>query len=178
MLIAGLLVASTLPAFADTTTCVVCQGGRDAVITFKIKSKLAAENMTYAKNISVETHNAVVTLKGVTNSKMEAAKAVEIAEATKGVQNVEADNLIVANSDQPLKDAYITAKIHGIFIKYNLTSPRAKNIFLGDVEVEVQQGVANLSGTVNYDWQSTKLAELAKSIEGVSQVNNTISTKK
>src|SRR5689334_14499005 len=96
-------------AFANTKDN-LAQTASDSVITVKIKGKLAAEKITSAKDISVETSNGIVTLKGIIDSEAEAAKAVEIAESTQGVQKVDSDNLTVANSTQPLKDIYLTAK--------------------------------------------------------------------
>ena len=172
-LIAGLMIAAALPAFAHGMEN-LRQEGSDGVITVKIKTKLAAENITSAKDISVETNNGIVILKGVVASETEAAKAIEIAGSTKGVQKVDTDNLTVANSTQPLKDIYSAAKIKGAFIKYNITAPTGKSVPVTTVKVEVKEGVANLSGTVKQDWQSAKLAEIAKSVDGISRVNNTL----
>src|SRR5688572_23938448 len=141
LLIAGLYIAATtLPAFANTADDLK-QAGSDSMITVKIKGKLAAEHITSAKDISVETNNGVVTLKGVTASNTEAAKAVEIAQSTNGVQKVDAENLTVVNSDQPLKDTYIAAKIKGAFIKHNLTASKSKSVPVTTVKVEVQECV-------------------------------------
>lgn len=62
---------------------------KDSVITTKIKSKLTAEKMIYAKNIKVETDsNGVVRLSGKVATKEEANKAESIARDTDGVNSV------------------------------------------------------------------------------------------
>ena len=62
---------------------------KDSVITTKIKSKLTAEKMVYAKNIKVETDsNGIVRLSGKVATKEEANKAEEIAKDTDGVNSV------------------------------------------------------------------------------------------
>ncbi len=177
LLLAAILSLITISSTFANTRDNLTQTASDSVITVKIKSKLVAEKITSAKDISVETNNSIVTLKGIVSSQAEAAKAVEIAESTQGVQKVDSDNLTVANSTQPLKDIYLAAKVKGAFIRYNLTAKKAKTVPVNSVEVEVREGVANLTGTVKYKWQIAKLTELAKSVDGISQVNSLLETK-
>lgn len=62
---------------------------KDSVITTKIKSKLTAEKMVYAKNIKVETDsNGLVRLSGKVSSKEEMRKVEVIAKDTDGVSSV------------------------------------------------------------------------------------------
>lgn len=149
----------------------------DSVITTKIKSSLAVNDVTHSLNIGVETNNGVVTLKGAAGSVTEASKAIEISESTNGVRNVNASQLVVSNSNQPLADTYITAKIKGAFLKNNLAAG-ALNVPLIDVKVETQDGVAFLSGVVENSAQQEKLITLAKSVDGVSSVKSTLRLKK
>ena len=149
----------------------------DTVITAKIKSKLAADSLTQAKNISVETNNGIVTLRGAASSEMEAAKSVEIAEGTRGVKKVETNELKVINVEQPLTDTYITAKVKGIWVKYNLTH-KGPSLPINDIKVETLNGIVNLTGYAKSSWQVKKLVELAKSVDGVSKVNSQIVLKK
>lgn len=59
---------------------------KDSVITTKIKTQLAKENLASAKNIKVDTDNAGnVWISGTAVSNEEASRAVAIAESTKGV---------------------------------------------------------------------------------------------
>ena len=69
---------------------------KDSVITTKIKTKLAAENLGSAKHISVDTDkNGVVWLSGTANDQAEVDKAVTIARNTEGVKSVKNDLKIV-----------------------------------------------------------------------------------
>lgn len=62
---------------------------KDSVITTKIKSKLTAEKMAYAKDIKVETDsNGVVRLSGRVATTEEMHKAESIAKDTDGVNSV------------------------------------------------------------------------------------------
>jgi hyperosmotically inducible protein len=172
---AALLVSVTLPVFAASSNTVGAALD-DTVITGKVKSSLAMNTVTHAENITVETNNGVVLLKGVAQSDTEALKAVEIAESTDGVKNVDATQLRVAHSDQPLGDSFITAKVKGLFIKNNLT-PDSQKVPVTTVSVETQRGVVFLSGTVENKAQIEKLTTLAKSIDGVTAVKSTLTIK-
>lgn len=61
----------------------------DAAITTKIKAKLAKEHIANTLKINVDTiNNGEVTLTGTTKTKLDAEKAVSIAQTTEGVKNV------------------------------------------------------------------------------------------
>jgi hyperosmotically inducible protein len=70
----------------------------DGWITTKVKSQLMAESDVPGTEITVETKNNVVHLRGVVESNAVRAEAIRIAETTEGVRGVEADNLIVRGS--------------------------------------------------------------------------------
>ena len=62
---------------------------KDSAITAKIKTKLAAEQITSMTQIKVDTDDqGVVWLSGVAKSQEEADKAVSIAQGTDGVKSV------------------------------------------------------------------------------------------
>ncbi len=145
----------------------------DTLITTKIKSGLATNNVTHATNISVTTNNGHVVLSGTANSDTEASTAVQIAESTKNVKDVDTSNLTVTGSNQPLTDTYITAKVKGIFIRNNLMS-NSSNVPVTSISVETQQGVVYLSGTVKRHSQINKAVKLAKSVDGVTNVIQTL----
>ncbi|HEV2613223.1 MAG TPA: BON domain-containing protein [Gammaproteobacteria bacterium] len=148
----------------------------DTVITGKIKSSLATNEVTRALQISVETNNGIVSLSGTAKSETEATKAIEIAESTVGVRSVDTSRLYVQNSGQPLTDAYITAKVKGMFIKHNLITEKQTVPLLG-VTVETQNGVVYLSGAVTNRAQRETLINLAKSVDGVADVKSTVKIK-
>lgn len=145
----------------------------DTLITTKIKSSLAANDVTHASTISVTTNSGHVALSGSANSNTEAATAVQIAESTKNVKDVDTSNLVVAGSNQPLTDTYITAKVKGIFIRNNLMA-NTSNVPVTSISVETQQGVVYLSGTVKRHSQINKAVKLAKSVDGVTNIIQTL----
>jgi osmotically-inducible protein OsmY len=82
----------------------------DPGITTAVKSKFAADDVVKAYKIDVDTKDHVVTLTGAVDSSQAKARAVQIARATDGVNNV-IDNLTVSPGvtpttgvDDPIQD--------------------------------------------------------------------------
>ena len=90
-----LAVIATLAACASTPTRESTgEYVDDSVITTKIKSLLAADDLLKSFQISVETYQGTVQLSGFVNSRKAVDKADEIAKSVKGVKSVK-NNLIV-----------------------------------------------------------------------------------
>ena len=66
----------------------------DSVITTKIKSLLAADNLLKSFQISVETYQGTVQLSGFVKSRQAVDKADEIAKSVKGVKSVKNDLIV------------------------------------------------------------------------------------
>jgi osmotically-inducible protein OsmY len=65
----------------------------DAVITTQVKASFAADPQVSALAIDVDTANGVVTLTGVVSSELERQRAIQLAQGTEGVKQVNAQNL-------------------------------------------------------------------------------------
>lgn len=90
-----LAVIATLAACASTPTRESTgEYVDDSVITTKIKSMLAADDLLKSFQISVETYQGTVQLSGFVNSRKAVDKADEIVKSVKGVKSVK-NNLIV-----------------------------------------------------------------------------------
>jgi len=93
-----LVGALTLPALALAAGETPATFVKDSVITAKIKAEMIKDPLVSATAIKVDTDaNGVVQLSGTAKSKAEAAKAVQIAQSTKGVASV--DNKITVPSN-------------------------------------------------------------------------------
>jgi hyperosmotically inducible protein len=89
VLILGLVACASTSKKASTGEVV-----DDTVITTKVKSLLAADDLLKSFQISVETYKGIVQLSGFVSSREYANKAASIARDVKGVQSVK-NNLIV-----------------------------------------------------------------------------------
>lgn len=148
----------------------------DAAITQKVKEKLQANQTTAASNIDVTTKKGQVTLAGNVSKGEEGSAAIEAANSTPGVKDVNTDKLMVNNSEShPYRDAFITAKVKGAFIREELFGHQS--IPAMDIKVETKNGVVYLSGTAHNMAQEQEAIKLAKSVKDVKRVESNITIK-
>jgi osmotically-inducible protein OsmY len=161
-----ILMSIFLPvlAFASETIGDVIS---DTFITAQVKSAFVVNEITRDQDISVETNNGVVVLQGTVDSHTQETAALQIAQATAGVQHVDASQLNVRPSKQPIKDMYITAKLKMILLVHGIYSAK----------VETESGVIYLSGFVNKAKQNQQAVQLAQSISDVVGVRSDLAVK-
>ena len=103
----------------------------------------------------------------------ERAQAEAVAKGVSGVKGVE-NNLQVKQAAQTtggaIDDTTITAKVKTALIDSSETKA-------GDIKVETRGGVVLLSGYVANQAQKDAATKVAKSVEGVKSVTNSISIK-
>jgi len=165
-------------ATIDTTTSEVTSSrpdvgkvptpAEDGVITNSIKSQIAKSDTLSKFNIDVQTNKGVVTLTGTVDAESQASSLVELSEATIGVQDVVTDNLNVKDSQQPLTDMFITAKIKGLFLREKVFGD--KDIAALNISVETQNGVVYLTGAIDNQDQLKNAMALIRSVKGVKSV--------
>lgn len=144
----------------------------DSYITTKVKAQLFSNSETHLLNIAVETNNGLVTLSGTVGTVSEAVNAVQIAQSTQGVKDVDASGLILSrSSNQPLTDSYITAKVKGIFIQDKLFG---SSVPIMGISVTTKNGTVYLSGTVSNRRIASRAVSLAKEVDGVNTVVSVI----
>lgn len=169
-LASGLILISctSLPVFADSAPGNVIS---DSVITTKVKAEMMADKAISSLNIGVETSNGVVTLTGTVPTDHEASAAIQTAEATAGVTNVDATQLVVKKSTQPYADTVITAKVKGLYMKEKVFGD--KPISVTGIGVETKDGVVYLTGHAT-PAQTASAVKLAKTVDGVKSVDSRI----
>lgn len=143
----------------------------DTVITGKVKAKIAADPNVSVFKVGVTTRNGVVMLDGMVNSDTDASALIEMAQSVDGVRDVDTSQFKVKNSSQPFTDTVITAKVKGIYIREKLLG---KDVPAVNVGVETNNGVVYLSGSVANQEQATNAINIAKSVDGVKQVESRI----
>lgn len=97
---------------------------------------------------------------------------VEIAESERGVKNVDTRQLKVKKSAHPLDDSYLTAKIKGVFVREKLFGDKKISVF--SINVETKNGIVYLTGTADTEGQLDTAISLARSVEGVKQVQSKV----
>lgn len=146
----------------------------DSGITAKAKAALVDDDAIKSTDISVKTHQGVVTLSGFVTSQDQAEKAVAVVQKIEGVKSV-SDKLHVKDSkSQSMKgyagDAATTSEIKAKLLADDIVPSR-------NVKVETTDGVVQLSGQVADQAQSDRAESIAKAIEGVKSVKNDLTVK-
>jgi len=174
----------------------------DGWITMKVHSQFIPENALEGSDIDVDTNNGVVTLNGTVATEAGRARAVAIAKATDGVKNV-TDKLRVAPAGSTAsaarsegrkageeareagreaagaaRDATGTAgrTVTNGWIKSKIYSQYLTEDALddADIDIDVNQGVVSLNGTVRSDAGRTRAAAIAQQTDGVKSVKNNL----
>lgn len=180
----------------------------DAEITMAVKTKLLADKTVGGLKINVDTSNGVVTLTGPVNSAAERNQALRLARETKGVKRVEnkltletagttgatpkvkVKDDVKQNEDEKAKvvikddttpkvkqagrkiaDAEITT-----VVKTKLLG--VKDVIANDINVDTNDGVVTLKGSVPTEAQKTRAAEIARNTAGVKRVVNELTVQK
>lgn len=156
-------------AFAENMSAV------DKEIVSNIQHRFAAEQATSGAKVVIVSHEGMVTLTGKVDTDGEASKLVEIAQATPGVKDVNAKSIVIKQSNQPLTDTVITAKVKGVFIREKLLGD--KDISVSGIKVETTDGTVYLTGDVENQAQIDNAIKLSKSVTGVKKVESKLMVK-
>ena len=134
----------------------------DAQITQAVKQALAHDRHLRGQRLHVQTHHGAVELTGRVDTLQTRQRAVDLANAVRGVTGVY-DEIRLAPASEP------DARLADAFAHAAEDSPMLENT---DVHARAQDGILTLSGEV-HSWQQRQSAEdLAKSLRGVRHVRD------
>jgi hyperosmotically inducible protein len=140
----------------------------DASITTTITEKLKKDKVTANSVIQVQTNKAVVFLSGTVKTEEEALSAIQLANSIPGVKDVESDNLKVQGSTHLNKDAYLTAKIKGAYVREKLFGNKPINLI--NITIVSKNGLVRLTGVVDSAAKKQEAIKLVREINGVKRV--------
>lgn len=171
--VAALSLLGAAGALADEGKRTVGEYTDDKVLHTKVWAALTEDKTADASEINLEVYKGVVQLNGFVDNEKERAQAEAVAKGVSGVKGVE-NNLQVKQAAQTtggaIDDTTITAKVKTALIDSSETKA-------GDIKVETRGGVVLLSGYVANQAQKDAATKVAKSVEGVKSVTNSISIK-
>jgi len=144
----------------------------DASINSAVENKISSDQSLNGTTIKIHTEKGVVNLSGNVDSATQADAATELAQSTDGVTDVDSSKLTIKDSQHPIEDAVITAKVKGMFIQQKLFGD--KDISAITISVETNNGVVSLSGTSDSQQEINNAIKIAKSVKGVKEVKSTI----
>jgi len=163
--------------------------GQGAWITTKIQAKYFADSVVKGRRIDVTTNNGVVTLTGKVESNSERQQALQLARETEGVRRVEDRLQIVAGDaaapagagtpeytgeratgDDPtlreqMSDTGITARVQSKFFLDDTVKGR-------NINVDTSGGTVTLEGEVRNELEREQAISLARSVDGVTDVQS------
>jgi hyperosmotically inducible protein len=176
ILVAAIAAAGLVGAIAhaaEDTKRTMGEYTDDTMLLGKVKSALGSDKTTEAGEINVEVNKGIVQLNGFVDTTKEKAQAETVAKGVKGVKQVE-NNLIVKTSDastgQSIDDSGITSKVNTALVKNEQTKA-------GDIKVQTESGVVQLSGFVDSQAQKDTAGKVAQSVAGVKSVKNNLRVK-
>jgi hyperosmotically inducible protein len=138
----------------------------DSWLTAKTKIALFGDERVKGRQVSVETVNASVTLRGKVDSEEAKGAAESVAKAVDGVTSVRNDLQVVSPGDRKTIDASdkdITQEVEGRL---------SKDAQLKKVDVRTDGGAVILTGAVPSIGASARASELARWVPGVRSVKN------
>lgn len=142
----------------------------DAAVTAKVKADLIKDDTVKATEIQVETTEGVVQLSGFVGSEEARQRAEQLAKSIEGVKSVRNDLAVRStqqSAGQYVDDATITTKVKAAL----LADDEVKGL---SINVETSGGTVQLTGSAKSDSERQRAEQLAKTVEGVTSVQNSI----
>lgn len=135
---------------------------RDEDISYAIQSELVIDNSVPADEIGVNVEEGVAILSSTVDNILAKRKALELAETIRGVRSV-VNNIQVLPIE--VSDDQIKHNVETLLLGDPVTDSY-------DIEVAVNDGIADLKGEVD-SWHERELAsEIAMGVIGIREINN------
>src|SRR5687767_12045921 len=163
-------LASIVLATSVNSIAAADDPAKDAALTERVKTALAGDSTSAAREIEVETREGVVQLSGFVDSEDQRTAALMRARSVQGVQEVRNDLSLrddTRPTERPVADTVIAAKVRDSLQGADLNTD-------SEVNVEVSKGVVQLSGFVSTPQEKARAGDLASTVDGVRDVENQI----
>ena len=157
----------------------VMQQASDMTTTGKVKSNFSLSKRLSIYDINVSTQNGIVTLSGRVPTEIDKDLAVSVAKDTTGVKEV-SNQLVVEPGIRPSEESLReNARIADLEIQADLRERFASSPELGkeNIQITVKDKGVTLSGEVTSPRQKTGAEQVARSLNGVTEVTNVITVR-
>ena len=193
VLATAVAMSFTAPAWAGQTSAI-----KDGWLVMKIHSELVDEDLLGGSDIDVDVDKGVVTLQGTVHSEAGRNRAIAVAKSSEGVKNVidqlrvvpavadtrpssaeqieragekAVDNTASAakKTGRAIDDGWIKSKIYTQYLAdWNTVLDDS------DIDVDVENNVVTLNGTVKSAAAKAKAVSTAKATDGVKTVHDNL----
>lgn len=149
----------------------------DSWLTTKIQAQYFADDDIKARFINVSTRDGVVTLSGRVESAESKQQALQIAQNTDGVREIQ-DHLVIglaqardgSSAPEQMDAAWITTKIQAKYFADPSVNGR-------DINVTTTNGVVTLSGRVDSEQAKQQAVAIARGTDGVARVDDRLAVQ-
>lgn len=152
---------------------------QDRAVTAAVRGRMLGSGEFKGLKIGITTINNVVTLFGVVPTEAHVESMINIASNTKGVEDV-VNQLTI----RPKDDAYDAVRGTGRQISDEWLESRVstaimlnRHLKMRELDVEVDDGICMLSGTVDSEEKRVLAEEVARNVQGITEVRNTITVR-
>lgn len=159
-------------AQANATLQSIERGISDSVITTTITAKYTKSRVLNPLKIYVTTNKGVVKLSGDVRSKKAFVEALRVAVNTRGVKQVDTDDLEIAKVNSGFTDAYITARVETAVLKAKVFDD--ESIPLVGINAHTKNGEVTLTGTLPNESTLSAVLKRVNKIGGVKKIISNI----
>ncbi|WP_367607537.1 BON domain-containing protein [Legionella sp. W05-934-2] len=159
-------------AQANASLKTIEQGIGDSVITTTITAKFTKSRILNPLKIHVSTEKGTVKLSGDVRSKEAFVEALRLAVNTRGVKQVDTDELAIAKVNSGFTDAYITARVETAVLKAKVFDD--ESIPLVGVNAHTKNGEVTLSGKLPNERALSAILKRINKIGGVTKIISNI----
>lgn len=152
---------------------------QDRAVTAAVRGRMLGSGEFKGLKIGITTVNNVVTLFGVVPTEAHVESMSNIASNTKGVEDV-VNQLTI----RPRDDAYDAVRGTGQQISDEWLESRVstaimlnRHLKMRELDVEVDDGICMLSGTVDSEEKRVLAEEVARNVQGITEVRNSITVR-
>lgn len=138
----------------------------DLWMTSMVKMRLLSDGQTPALAINVDSRDGVVTLFGMVPTQTAKTAAEVDARKVSGVKSVANELQVVSTANQP------AVKVHDDQLQREVKKDFAGHADLKDIDIEVKNCVARLTGTVPTGLERLEAMQVARSTQGVCSVQD------
>ena len=142
----------------------------DAWILTKVKAQMALSPTIEANDINVDVASGMVTLRGTVDTAAERQEAIRVAATTEGVRGVNASLALVNDDGATAGTTTADRPDSWLLTKVKAQMAASELVEANDINVDVQQGVVSLKGTVGSQAERQEAIRLAATTEGVRGV--------
>jgi hyperosmotically inducible protein len=146
----------------------------DKSINARVRDALGDNSEYKFSDVNVDTFRGVVQLSGFVDTSAQKSRAGDLAGRVQGVKSVQ-NNITVKEDGARTTGQYVDDKV--LTARVNSALNRNPEYKFDGVNVTTFRGTVQLNGFVNTSDQKSKAAAIAKGVEGVKNVENSITVK-